>query len=185
MWKLIYKLYCRRKFITDVMLEFRSTYLYGTEYCFDNSQKFLIDNLWGKAAGAWGWPLISNLTPRSRIRGSIHPLPHTSSWRSAWLVKHRDNFTLFLTVYENLWWSFTEKLVNLTQIFHMGFRILFFQLWRHESAMWLAALSVKRQYESSCRDSLKFHMSVHFFWAHAVSIPTHPRQNYFQSYYFK
>jgi hypothetical protein len=27
--------------------------------------------------------------------GSIHPLPHTPSWRSAYLVKHRDNFTYF------------------------------------------------------------------------------------------
>jgi hypothetical protein len=26
----------------------------------------------------------------------IYPLPHTSSWRSAQLVKHRDNFTLFV-----------------------------------------------------------------------------------------
>jgi hypothetical protein len=35
------------------------------------------------------------LVTRSRIHGSIHPLPHTSSWRSARLVKHRDNFTLY------------------------------------------------------------------------------------------
>jgi hypothetical protein len=26
--------------------------------------------------------------------GSMHPLPHTPSWRSAYLVKHRDKFTL-------------------------------------------------------------------------------------------
>jgi hypothetical protein len=32
--------------------------------------------------------------PRSRIRGSIHPLLHTPSWRGAYLVIHRDNFTL-------------------------------------------------------------------------------------------
>jgi hypothetical protein len=32
---------------------------------------------------------------RSRKRGSIHPLPHTSSWRSAYLVKRRDSFTLY------------------------------------------------------------------------------------------
>jgi hypothetical protein len=25
---------------------------------------------------------------------SIHPLPHTPSWRSAYLVRHRDNFTI-------------------------------------------------------------------------------------------
>jgi hypothetical protein len=33
------------------------------------------------------------LVPRSRKCGSIYPLPHTPSWRSAQLVKHRDNFT--------------------------------------------------------------------------------------------
>jgi hypothetical protein len=27
--------------------------------------------------------------------GPIRPLPHTPSWRSAYLVKYRDNFTLF------------------------------------------------------------------------------------------
>jgi hypothetical protein len=31
--------------------------------------------------------------------GSIHPLPHTPSCRSALLVKHRDNFTLRLVIY--------------------------------------------------------------------------------------
>jgi hypothetical protein len=36
------------------------------------------------------------LVPRSRKCGSIHPLPHTPSWRSAYLVKHRDNFTFTL-----------------------------------------------------------------------------------------
>jgi hypothetical protein len=36
------------------------------------------------------------LVPRSRIRGSIHPLLHTYSWRSAYLVKHRDNLTFTL-----------------------------------------------------------------------------------------
>jgi hypothetical protein len=33
--------------------------------------------------------------PRSRKCGSIHPLPHTPSWRSAYVVKHRDNVTFF------------------------------------------------------------------------------------------
>jgi hypothetical protein len=32
------------------------------------------------------------LVLRSKIRGSIRPLPHTRSWRSAELVKHRNNF---------------------------------------------------------------------------------------------
>jgi hypothetical protein len=33
------------------------------------------------------------LVLRSRKCGSIHPLSHTPSWHSAYLVKHRDNFT--------------------------------------------------------------------------------------------
>jgi hypothetical protein len=31
--------------------------------------------------------------PRLRIRGVILPLPHTSSWRGASLIKHGGNFT--------------------------------------------------------------------------------------------
>jgi hypothetical protein len=34
------------------------------------------------------------LMPRSRKCGSIHTLPHSPSWRIAYLVKHRDNFSL-------------------------------------------------------------------------------------------
>jgi hypothetical protein len=34
------------------------------------------------------------LVQRSRKYGSIHPLQHTSSWRCAYLVTHRDNFTV-------------------------------------------------------------------------------------------
>jgi hypothetical protein len=33
---------------------------------------------------------------RFRKRGFINPLPHTPSWRSALLVKHKDNFTFLL-----------------------------------------------------------------------------------------
>jgi hypothetical protein len=35
----------------------------------------------GKAAGAWRWPLTSNWVPRSRKRGTVHPICHTPSWR--------------------------------------------------------------------------------------------------------
>jgi hypothetical protein len=42
------------------------------------------------------------LVPRSRIRGSIHPLPHTSSCRSAELVKHK-NFTFFPLSKDNVY----------------------------------------------------------------------------------
>jgi hypothetical protein len=36
--------------------------------------------------------------PRSRKFGFIHPFPHTPSWHSVKLVKHRDNFT-FLPIH--------------------------------------------------------------------------------------
>jgi hypothetical protein len=37
-----------------------------------------------------------HLVPSSRIHGSVHPLPHTSSLQRTELVKRRDNFTLAL-----------------------------------------------------------------------------------------
>jgi hypothetical protein len=50
----------------------------------------------GKAAGAWS----SSLTSKAKKGGTILALPHTSSWRGAWLINRRDNcaftFTLFL-----------------------------------------------------------------------------------------
>jgi hypothetical protein len=45
----------------------------------------------GKAAGAWSSP---SANAELKKCGSIHLLPHTPSWRSAYLVKHGDNFTL-------------------------------------------------------------------------------------------
>jgi hypothetical protein len=39
------------------------------------------------------------LVPMSRKHGSIHALSHTSSWRSAKLVKHRDKFILPFFIY--------------------------------------------------------------------------------------
>jgi hypothetical protein len=36
------------------------------------------------------------LVPRLRKCGSIHPLPHTSSWHSAELVKYTDNLLFYL-----------------------------------------------------------------------------------------
>jgi hypothetical protein len=38
------------------------------------------------------------LVPRSRKCGSIHPLSHTPSWRSVYLVTYRDNLT-FTCIY--------------------------------------------------------------------------------------
>jgi hypothetical protein len=38
------------------------------------------------------WSCVVVLTGESSV-GSIHPLPHTSSGHSAYLVKHRDSFT--------------------------------------------------------------------------------------------
>jgi hypothetical protein len=36
------------------------------------------------------------LVARLRKHGFIHPPPHTPSWHSALLVKHMDNFTLYV-----------------------------------------------------------------------------------------
>jgi hypothetical protein len=43
------------------------------------------------------------LVPMSRKHGSIHPLPHSPSWRSSYLVKRRDNFKEI--VYEDVGWT--------------------------------------------------------------------------------
>lgn len=40
----------------------------------------------------------NRLVPSLRIRGSMHPLPLTPSWRSAQFVKHRNNFTSSLLI---------------------------------------------------------------------------------------
>jgi hypothetical protein len=62
--------------------------------------------LFPRFLNGWGVNLTTHLqpVPRSRKRGSIHPLPRTPSWRSAWLVKHRDNFT-FTTGRSRTEWS--------------------------------------------------------------------------------
>jgi hypothetical protein len=54
----------------------------------------------------------SQLVPRWKIHGSIHPLPHTSSWRSASLVKHRDKFTFYLVCIIRNGNIISEKLIG-------------------------------------------------------------------------
>jgi hypothetical protein len=53
----------------------------------------------------YSFVLSYQLLLRWRIRGSIHPppTPHTSSWLSAWLVKHRDNFTFTSCCHNFIW----------------------------------------------------------------------------------
>jgi hypothetical protein len=64
------------------------------------------DQLWGPpnllSSGYWGALSVGgkrqgyeadHSLPTSRKRRSIHPLPHI--WHSAYLSKHRDNFTFF------------------------------------------------------------------------------------------
>jgi hypothetical protein len=46
----------------------------------------------GKAARDVKLTAHLQLVPRLSKRGYMPPLPHTSFWHSAWLVKHRDNF---------------------------------------------------------------------------------------------
>jgi hypothetical protein len=52
----------------------------------------------GKAAGAWSWPLTTDLhlVPRSGMRGVILHCPNTPSWRGSHL-KHRYKFTFNLS----------------------------------------------------------------------------------------
>jgi hypothetical protein len=50
----------------------------------------------GTAGHGHGVKLTTHLQP-ARIRGFIHPLPYTHSWRSSCLVKHRD-FTLSIII---------------------------------------------------------------------------------------
>jgi hypothetical protein len=49
------------------------------------------------------------LVRRSRVRESIYPFPQTPSWCSTWLVKRRENFTIYkryiLCKYELLKWG--------------------------------------------------------------------------------
>jgi hypothetical protein len=51
-----------------------------------------------------GVKLTIHLQPMPRLRkpGSIRPMPHASSWRSACLVKHKDNFCLSYSTYSNV-----------------------------------------------------------------------------------
>jgi hypothetical protein len=55
--------------------------------------------LGGKANGSWSW-LFASIQCQVKNGGGILPLPHLSSWHSAQLIKHRDNFTL-LTEYKS------------------------------------------------------------------------------------
>jgi hypothetical protein len=57
----------------------------------------------GKVAGAWSWPQFQ-LVPRSRNRGSIHPLPHRPSGHRAHLVKNRVNFNILIFYQRNIFY---------------------------------------------------------------------------------
>jgi hypothetical protein len=53
--------------------------LWGSPNLISNGYQGLFPGV--KAAGAWNWQPTSQLVPRSTQCGSIHPLPHTPSWR--------------------------------------------------------------------------------------------------------
>jgi hypothetical protein len=59
------------------------------------------------------------LVLRPRKLGSIHPLPHTSSWCSAYLVKHRDNFIFTYCPY-----AIRQTVTTLKHTDFLNFRIL-------------------------------------------------------------
>jgi len=69
-----------------------ASYLMGTRGSFPGD----------KVAGAWSWPLTSNLVPSQRMSGLTLHSPNTPSWRGAQL-KHRDNFTFTLDKLVNSW----------------------------------------------------------------------------------
>jgi hypothetical protein len=65
------------------------------------------DRFWGLRSllfsGYWALKGIKltthlELISRSRIRGSIHPLRNTPSWRNALLVRHRDNANILYII---------------------------------------------------------------------------------------
>jgi hypothetical protein len=71
-------------------------------------------SFWGEGGGITGVKLATHfqLVPRSKKHGSIHPLPHTPSWHSAELVKHRDNFTLLFTFIFCYWQKILNQIVS-------------------------------------------------------------------------
>jgi hypothetical protein len=88
-----------------------------------------------KAGGVWSWLL--QLVPRSSILGLYTHFPHTSSWQSASLVKHRDNFFL-LHMYP---WHRLEDNIKVA-VEKVGCELDLFQDWVH----WGAVVSINGIY---------------------------------------
>jgi hypothetical protein len=65
----------------------------------------------------------SQLVPRSRKRGSIHPLPYTPSRHSAYLVKYGNIFTFFLVITKNSYYNNEHE-----ELRHKQFKIKLFYL---------------------------------------------------------
>jgi hypothetical protein len=53
-------------------------------------------SLLSNEAGAWSWPLAP-CNAEAKNAGNILPLPHTSLWSNASLIKHRDTSPLLFT----------------------------------------------------------------------------------------
>jgi hypothetical protein len=76
----------------------------------------------------WGglkWPGVKlttrlQLVPRSRKHGSIHPLPHTSSWHSIELVRQRDIFTLLFLLHKQTTFHKQVHVLEAASICNMG-----------------------------------------------------------------
>jgi hypothetical protein len=59
---------------------------------------------WGKAAGAWSWPLApTRCRVQERMELYVHS-PNTPSWRGTQLNLHRDNCTFYLYL-SSIWWN--------------------------------------------------------------------------------
>jgi hypothetical protein len=66
--------------------------------------------------------------PISRKRGSIHPLPNTSSRRSAKVIKHRDNLPLQLIKHRANFTSTVNKalkIINIIERKYTGFSTIY------------------------------------------------------------
>jgi hypothetical protein len=81
----------------------------------------------GKPAGLWSWPVTSASAEVKKIWIYIST-PQTTSWRSAYLVKHRDNFffhiffllsSIFYFLYFSFFSSFSFFLLCIVGLFEI------------------------------------------------------------------
>jgi hypothetical protein len=82
-------------------------------------------NFWGdKVAGTWSWPLSSYC--RGQEWWCYNLLPYTSSWHSAYLIKHREHFAVY---FFNIYSSQRERCKNeIFKALYRPFRLMFYNV---------------------------------------------------------